>query len=407
MTTPRHILLVGNYPPDGEESMHRYASLLARHLPGLGFKITLLSPSVFFGRLSCGSKAMAKFLGYLDKLILFPSQLRRAVIRVARDQPVDLVHLCDNGNAFYVGPRPRAPGQPPCLVTCHDFFAMNGALGLQLEAQPRFTGRLLQRYTLRGLHRAEHLLCVSKATAEDLERLSPGARARSTTIYNGLDDNFPGSCPIDSDAVIRFLHPARHSHPGGYIFHVGHNHWYKNRKFILETYFEICRRLSSPPLLVLAGRKLDSALASQLSLAPANARVIDLGHVDDVQLAALYTNAACLFFPSLAEGFGWPILEAMACACPVITSAREPMTELAGDAAILIDPTDVAKAADATIKILLRSPEERIRIIDAGRRRAADFSTSRMIHEVGQLYRKLLGEPAPSNFVPAISRQPS
>jgi hypothetical protein len=85
MTTPRHILLVGNYPPDGEESMHRYASLLARHLPGLGFKITLLSPSVFFGRLSCGSKAMAKFLGYLDKLILFPSQLRRAVIRVARE----------------------------------------------------------------------------------------------------------------------------------------------------------------------------------------------------------------------------------------------------------------------------------------------------------------------------------
>jgi glycosyltransferase involved in cell wall biosynthesis len=390
MTNPPHIVLVGNYPPDGEESMERYAAMLAGHLPAHGFKITLLIPRVIAGRLAGGSAALAKFLGHVDKLVFFPLHLRRFLARAAQDQPVDIVHICDNCNAAYA-PAVRRYGRPTVsVVTCHDFFALNGTLGLQPGVRPRLTGRLRQRHVLRGLRQADHLLCVSSETRENLLRLPGGAQAQVTTIPNGLAETFAAPPAGEAGRILGALHPALGARPRGYVFHVGNNHWYKNRDFILEAYFAFSRRLPDPPMLVFAGKKLDRTLAAKVAGGPANGCVLDLGRVDDAQLAALYANAGCLFFPSLAEGFGWPILEAVACRCPVITSARAPMAELAGEAAILIDPTDIDRAAAALTRLFQLPPAERDRLVEAGLGQAAAHSTDTMIRAVGQLYRNLL-----------------
>jgi glycosyltransferase involved in cell wall biosynthesis len=103
--------------------------------------------------------------------------------------------------------------------------------------------------------------------------------------------------------------------------------------------FQNTRLVMAGPALPLALRKAAQAL---------DGTVVECIAPTDEQLRALYTGALALLFPSLAEGFGWPILEAQACACPVITSDRSPMTEIAGNTAILINPED-AESAAATI----------------------------------------------------------
>ena len=113
--------------------------------------------------------------------------------------------------------------------------------------------------------------------------------------------------------------------------------------------------------------------------------------VDNPALAALYSGAELLLFPSLEEGFGWPIIEAQACGCRVLTTGKAPMTEVGGTAAFyLSDPTN-ARAGAETIEMLL-AQEETVcaAAIRAGLENAARFSTDRMVREYLAIYRELL-----------------
>jgi glycosyltransferase involved in cell wall biosynthesis len=105
----------------------------------------------------------------------------------------------------------------------------------------------------------------------------------------------------------------------------------------------------------------------------------------NAELEALYSLAAGLVFPSLAEGFGWPVAEAQACGCPVFTSDRAPLPEVGGDAAVYFDPSDSAAAAEL---IALAWPE-RERLAAAGLERATAWSPARMIERYTALYRRL------------------
>jgi len=108
------------------------------------------------------------------------------------------------------------------------------------------------------------------------------------------------------------------------------------------------------------------------------------GYVSDEELIALYQLAACLVFPSLYEGFGLPVLEAMAAGCPVITSTASSLPEVAGDAALLVDPLNAQEIARAMQRVL-QDEDLRRRMISDGQRRAANFSweeTARMTREI-------------------------
>ena len=118
------VLLVGNYLPDGQESMLRFARMMLDGLRSSGREAELVSPGVFFGRWLPSTHGLGKWLAYLDKFVLFPWTLRR---RVRTLGPGGVVQICDHSNAMYA-PAAASAGHP-VLVVCHDLGAVRGALG--------------------------------------------------------------------------------------------------------------------------------------------------------------------------------------------------------------------------------------------------------------------------------------
>ena len=161
-----------------------------------------------------------------------------------------------------------------------------------------------------------------------------------TVILNPLSYEFRPAAPEDITAVRAACGLAGEEE---YLLHVGKGTWYKNRPGVLRILAELRTfpRFRHTKLVMAGGRWRDEVRAS----ASSTDGVIECVDPSDKQLQALYSGALALLFPSLEEGFGWPILEAQACGCPVITSARPPMMEIAGKAAILVDPEDAASAA--------------------------------------------------------------
>src|SRR5207253_8261841 len=112
--------------------------------------------------------------------------------------------------------------------------------------------------------------------------------------------------------------------------------------------------------------------------------------VSRTSLVALYAGAEAFLFPSLAEGFGLPVLEAMACGTPVVTSDRSSLPEVAGDAAVLCDPTDPESIGEA-LSSVLRDPDLAVRLGRSGLERAARYTWERRARETASLYRALVG----------------
>ncbi|HET9419154.1 MAG TPA: glycosyltransferase, partial [Chthoniobacterales bacterium] len=177
------VLLIGNYVPDRWPSMLHFGRMMLDGLRRSGVEAVLIRPPAVFGRIQFFGAAAAKWLGYIDKFILFRWRLwRRLSARPA------VVHICDHSNATYA----QAVGQSPLLITCHDLFSVRAALGEETDCPPSFTGRILQRWILRGLKSADVLACVSNYTAEDVKRLvtSCSGRPRLAVVPLGLNRPF-------------------------------------------------------------------------------------------------------------------------------------------------------------------------------------------------------------------------
>jgi glycosyltransferase involved in cell wall biosynthesis len=325
------ILIVGTYEPDSLHSMRLYASWLKRMLQARGHRVEIIRPRAFFGRLA-GRNTLGKYLGYLDKFLLFPPLLRTALRRC------DLVHLPDQGYAMYR----HLLGRKPHLLTCHDVLAIRAAFGEFSIAPTAWTGVLLQRWILSGLRAAGDVVCVSHKTAADLRRLLAGPAPRIHVIHNPLNREYkPGAGCSSALAERTGIHPGDR-----YLFTLGGVSWYKNRIAALHILARLVERPAFADMkLVMAGRPLSPAMRAAIREEKIADHVIEVVDPTGDELEALYGQAAALLFPSLEEGFGWPILEAQACGCPVITSNRPPMDEVAGDAAIFIDPQDPTQAA--------------------------------------------------------------
>jgi glycosyltransferase involved in cell wall biosynthesis len=168
------------------------------------------------------------------------------------------------------------------------------------------------------------------------------------------------------------------------LLHVGGGQWYKNRAGVLAIYAALRARLGdNTPRLVLVGAPLEAALAG----------VETCSGVGNEALAALYSGAELLLFPSLEEGFGWPIIEAQACGCRVVTTGKAPMTEVGGEAAFYLDdPSDAEAGAALVAQVLEEDAAARRATVEAGLANAARFSTAKMVGEYVAIYRELLGE---------------
>jgi alpha-1,3-rhamnosyl/mannosyltransferase len=176
-----------------------------------------------------------------------------------------------------------------------------------------------------------------------------------------------------------------------FLLHVGDLHERRNLQVVVEA-MAIARRqgLIEPELsLVLAGvdRGLGAAISEMASRAGLAEIVVQLGAVTEPQLRMLYRQATALVYPSLYEGFGLPVLEAMASGTPVLGSRSSSIPEVLGDAGVLLDPLDAAAWADAIVRIVY-DEAERARMRAAGRHRAAGFTWERTARETLAVYRR-------------------
>jgi glycosyltransferase involved in cell wall biosynthesis len=313
--------------------MQHYGTWLERILKARGIQVTLLRPLPFFSRLT-RRPSLNKYLGYLDQFLLFPPRLRR----LARDH--DLVHILDHSNSMYL----RSVRGRPNLITCHDVLAIRAARGEFQESPTGWSGRLLQRWILSGLRAARHVACDSQKTASDLKVLTGETGSHLRVVNLAVNWNYRPGMSLPSGLVERLgLKPGQ-----SYFLHVGGNQWYKNRLGVLRIFARLSAMEEfSSAVLVLAGKQWTAAMRTLIREEQLDGCVVEARNVTNEELQALYCNALALLFPSLEEGFGWPILEGQACGCPVVTTDRPPMSEVAGEAAILIDPADPKGAAEA------------------------------------------------------------
>lgn len=352
--------------------MAAYRRLLEEALLAMGFRVRCLTAAVRMGKLAPKGSRAAKWLGYLDQFVLFPVALLR---EQRRWTPGTQVVVSDQA----LGPWVPLIRRFPHLVICHDLLALRASRGEFRGQSVGWTGRIYQAWIRHGFRQAQRFAAVSDASRRDLARELPAGHEPIEVLYNPLQ---PGFTPMATERAMAHVERVASGLAGApYLLHVGSN-WYKNREGVVAVFQEL-RRSHSGLQLVLVGapeQGLSSWLARHAELAPA---VRMLHSVDHAALQALYSLARVLFFPSILEGFGWPVLEALACGCAVVTTAQPPLTEVAGDAAVYLPllPAEasarqrwVGNAAARLREVLDRSAEEQQCWRDRGLRQAARFS---------------------------------
>lgn len=370
------VLLIGSYPPDQWQSMLRFDQMMLQGLRDCGIAADLIRPPAVFGRMRAFGATAAKWLGYIDKFILFPRRLSRKL--AARPA---LVHICDHSNATYV----RWMSHVPLVITCHDLLAVRGGLGEETDCPPSFTGRFLQRWILRGLNRADVIACDSHATAEDVNRLvaHDNNQPRVSVVPLGLNYPYRKLSPEVARGRLGQIRSFDVDRP--FVLHVGSNTARKNRGGILRIFARTKQKWDGQ--LVFAGELLNRELTTDAKQLGVFDRVVQISNPSSELIEALYAEAVALLYPSRFEGFGWPIIEAQACGCPVVCSSSRPMSEVAGIGALLREPDDEKGFAADLLRLI--DPEERARWSARALENATRFSTTRMISEYRELYHSL------------------
>jgi alpha-1,3-rhamnosyl/mannosyltransferase len=241
------------------------------------------------------------------------------------------------------------------------------------EAQPQQRAARIERATLAlAVRRASRLVCISRSTERDLIERFPGAAGKTTVIPLAADARFqvPRE-PAQLDALARRYGVER----GGYVLAAGTLEPRKNLVRLIRAHATLPEELrAAHPLLLVGPRGWDEE--GILEAAAARTEIRLTGFVSDEDLAGLYAASSLFCFPSLYEGFGLPVLEAMAAGAPVLASDASSLPEVGGDAIAYADPRQEGALA-AGLERLLRSPEERAALAERGRERAAGFSWSR------------------------------
>jgi glycosyltransferase involved in cell wall biosynthesis len=265
---------------------------------------------------------------------------------------------------------PLLPVAARRVVTVHDLtFRL-------FPARYPWSSRHYMRWTTAAAMRsADAVIVPSEAVKRDLLRLKRPPRAAVHVIPEGVSPRFIAEATESSVASLR----TRHALPGRFLLQLGTDEPGKNRALTVGAFEELGPEF--PDLgLVFAGQKgWGEAAALPES-------VLDLGYVPDEDLPALYAAAEVFVFPSLYEGFGLPVLEAMAAGTPVVTAPGGACAEVAGDAALIVDPLTSSGLA-AAIRTVLTDPTKRSALSRRGRARAAEFTWERTARETLAVYR--------------------
>jgi alpha-1,3-rhamnosyl/mannosyltransferase len=273
----------------------------------------------------------------------------------------------------------------PYLCTIHDVTPL-----VRPDLTPPTFMQFFERHIAHAVRVADHIVTVSESSRRDILRHLGVAPERVTAIHEPVSPLFTPKTPESSRGVLDNL-----GLKPGFILSVGAVDRRKNLDGLLQAYSLLRGGSRIVPPLVIAGAPSGDGfdLESEIRKRNLSGNVRVLGRVSDHVLVHLYSSAAVFAFPSRHEGFGLPVLEAMASGTPVVTSSAASLPEVAGDAALIVDPED-PRALKEAIDLILSDPARAGELRKRGLARAQEFTLNRQGERLRDLYDRVLKEVA-------------
>lgn len=269
------------------------------------------------------------------------------------------------------------------ILTVHDLSFVRTP-----ETAPPVLKIYLDKVVPRSVRRADHVIADSQATKDDLIELYGTPPDKISVVLSGVS---PRYVPIVDSAQLNAVRQRYHIPEGRrYIFSIGTVQPRKNYGRLMEA-LAMLGPAFEDVILVIAGGKgwLDNPIFETVKRLGLEDRVFFTGFVEDADVPALYSGATLTAYPSLYEGFGFPVAESMACGTPVVTSTVSSMPEVAGDAALLVDPYNSEAIADA-LRRLLDDVDLHKRLKLAGLEQAQQFTWEKSAQTLQAIYQKVL-----------------
>jgi len=351
-----------------------YTRSLVKHLgllepDGIDYVVYLTSEASRSGEVFDGPRSRAKLIRPESPFLRIPIGFALE----SRSEKLDLIHA-----QYFL----------PHHLRCRTVLTVHDVL---YERYPEFFAKIdLYRNKIGvpwSCRRADHIITVSESSKRDLIEFYGLDPRRITVTYHGPDECYR---PLDQVAAKEKLR-KKYGLDGEFILYVGAIQPRKNVPRLLSAFAELKRKHRISQKLVIVGPKAwmaTEAFAAAENLL-AEGDVVVTGYVPREDLACFYNAATVFAYVSICEGFGLPVLEAFACGTPVITSLGSALEEIAGGAAILVDPLDVSAIASA-IESLLTNSDLRARLRALGLARSSHFSCREMAVRTEAVYRTFM-----------------
>ena len=334
-------------------------------------------------------QSLKKWMGYIDQFLVFPRQVKQKI----KKSPPDTVFVFTD---HALGPWVPLVASRKHIIHCHDFLAQKSAAGTIPQNVTGWSGKKYQAFIRNGYSKGKNFISISHHTQDDLHHFLQRKPVISEVIYNAVNPFY--RVVNKADALQKLEKKTSIALQNGFLLHVGGNQWYKNRTGVVQLYSKWRKQYSTPIPLLMIGEKPDTALLSAAAESPYQKDIYFLSGLADEDILHAYNTASVFVFPSLAEGFGWPIAEAMACGCPVITTNEAPMTEVGADAAIYIDKMPLAeneiqnwleKGAEIIQSIITMNPEVKQAFQKKGLQNVQRFNSEKQLNAVAAVYSRL------------------
>ena len=275
----------------------------------------------------------------------------------------------------------------PGVLTVHDLISYENPDHFPNE----FLYQRNRKIISMGIRLAKKIIADSDYTGAAVCREFPEASEKVRTVHLACDERF---CRIDDrDRIMRIK--EKYGIKGKFIFNLGTDFFHKNVKGLILAFERLVETMDVEATLIVAGRRYcakgSEEIEEVLARSPQRPNIQWIEHLPDEDLCLMYNAADVFAFPSLHEGFGLPVLEAMACGTPVVTSHYTSIPEVAGDATVMVDAKNIEEIADA-LRGVLTNDDLRESMIEKGFGQAGKFRWEKTAEETLRVYDELYEE---------------